>query len=171
MEYKVLLTALAEAQEELVEVEFKFERLRIDRERLQAIVHSISAYLPDVTVTSGPASGETNPPEIQVPAWVSVKEVLEQNGQPMNVPAIFEVLQERKITQSRDNIRIAMLRKPDVFFAQGAGLYGLTEWNSRSPSIYGSNPELITPAHRHKIVFTHVLRGEQKQQELTEVSS
>jgi hypothetical protein len=122
--------ALAEATSCLLEVELRFEQLGKEKERLQHLVESLQAVLAAAhTRTPTPVSAdfsfvqdavEHSPvsqvsPSVHGLTWKLAFRVLSKDG-PMTVPQLYQALFKVITTPpSKDSIRIAMLRKPDLF--------------------------------------------------------
>jgi hypothetical protein len=140
--------AFREAQRELQEIEQQLKHLQQRKETLQSLVGPLSAYL-NVAGRTRPLlelheaehrsiTSDSVPP----PAWVIARDVLKNHGRPMAVPEIFRVMSAMGTNSRPDAVRIAMLRKPEIFFNQGNGLYGLTAWLNIVPAgLEGEAPD------------------------------
>jgi hypothetical protein len=131
MRNEVFKNALDEARIQLDAVEQKFKLLSEERAKLQAVVAGLESYLsggstPDIearpTLQLEPQESRT------IPAWMSARDVIAERGSAITVPQLHDALRAKSIYTGKDALRVAMIRKPDVFVQMGNGLYGLTKY-------------------------------------------
>jgi hypothetical protein len=139
MDTVLLRQALDETSAELRATALEFERLQAKKERLEAVVASVTALLNSGTDT--PAA-KTLPvvPQIHAaaepkPTWMMARDAFPQNGGTMTVPEISRIINANGAVRNPDAIRIAMRRRPDIFEAQNGGVFALkTTMNGREGS-------------------------------------
>ena len=134
MPTSALYLARAEAHEKLEEVTRHVNELEAERDKLQAIVASLDAYLPNAVDEVGtdvlPRADCVTIRDRTQPAWMSARDVLAVNGPyRMTVPRIHESLTKQGLLVAKDALRIAMLRRTDIFDNDGNGNYGLVAWS------------------------------------------
>ena len=140
MDTAKLRDALQEANQGLHETSTQFEALRLKKQYLEAVVASISALLgageqasavsslpPAVSIAE--AYSSENQSKIEgLPQWAMARDLLLETGRPMTVPEMAQILASRGQVIHSDGLRVAMIRRPDLFFKPGYGKYGLTAW-------------------------------------------
>jgi hypothetical protein len=138
MDLEKLHSALDEANAGLREVSDEYEILRQKKDQLETVVSSIRALLgikdspldrivaPRLTLHNADISEEpTNGSPAQ---WKMAQELLRENKRAMTVPEMMEVLTRRGHKLQGDGLRVAMIRRPDLFYKPSYGKYGLCEW-------------------------------------------
>ncbi len=141
MDTNKLQAALEETRYGLLEVEEQYEALGVRKGRLEALVASIESVmasegsqlvaLPEaVSATSleeeDASNGDFAFPSM--PLWRVAKDILSTVAHPMTVPEITERLVQRGVHVQGDGIRVAMIRRTDIFDKIGYGKYALREW-------------------------------------------
>ena len=117
MDKAIMESALAEAKSSLAEYSTKAAKIKIKMDALQNVVSGLEALLGsrpslDSGTPSAAALNTVGKPEA---TWKIAQEVLARSG-PMTVPEIFTAIEATIGTSpAKDAIRIAMMRKPEVF--------------------------------------------------------
>lgn len=131
MAHIIFEQAHREAQQKLDDVEERIANLHREKEALQGLVVSLGDYLSvaDVTLLSGEMDldeqASARRGTLTQPAWSLARDILASKGSPMTVPEIHKIMSNLGFTSKPDAIRIAMIRKPDIFNNHGNGAYGL----------------------------------------------
>jgi hypothetical protein len=131
-----LRRALLDAEKRLEETEQVFLQLEAERGRLREVILSLSTYLRshgveiDVEPMQGSYATTTATNVKGMKAWELALSVLEEQKQPMPVPDIYESLLAKGVNMAKDAIRVAMLRKPQIFRQAGNGTYALLKWTA-----------------------------------------
>lgn len=116
MDRTVMEAALAEARSSLAEYSAKAAKIKAKVDALQSVVSGLEMLLGarpnlDTASPNATASGNGKPDS----TWKLAHKVLSQSG-PMTVPEIYVAMEVSGITPpAKDAIRIAMMRKPDIF--------------------------------------------------------
>lgn len=142
MDVLKLRTALLEAENGLEEIIDEFQSLSRKKNRLESVISSLKTLLtesdlgsaipfvaPEASITKG---GEPEANESKAPNWVLAKAVLLRAGRTMTIPQITTALEAEGHSVNGDGMRVALLRKPEVFSNPAYGKYGLKAWNSQS---------------------------------------
>jgi hypothetical protein len=146
MDANIFERALAEATARLQEVDLRFEELGKEKERLQDLVGSLQAVLA-ATPTQAPTPisadfspvraveqnpvFQASPPVVHGATWKLAFHVLSKEG-PMTVPQIYQAFFKwTKAPPSKDALRIAMLRKSNLFRNEG-GTFSVIEGNHQN---------------------------------------
>ena len=142
MDTAKLRDALQEANQGLHETSTQFEALRLKKQYLEAVVASINALLgageltssspslPPIVALSESYSSENQSKMEALPQWAMARDLLLEMGHPMTVPQMVQVLTARGQVIHSDGLRVAMIRRPDLFFKPGYGKYGLVVWEA-----------------------------------------
>jgi hypothetical protein len=136
-----LRDALGEVTKGLYDISGEFEALAARKQQLEAAVASLNALLSageqDVPLSSlpaaFPASEQTYSSEIPTrtdaePLWATARKLLEEAGRALTVPEMAQTLSGRGHKIHSDGLRVAMIRKTDVFIKPAYGKYGLKAW-------------------------------------------
>jgi hypothetical protein len=136
MKYSAFERALEEAAAGLRETEAEFERLKIKKEQLEALVENLRAILPldaasveDVPKAekAAPALENGNGDARSKSTWMLARDVLAKSRGALTVPEIYQIVSTAyPRSPAQDAIRIAMMRKPEIFVKRGTR-YALTK--------------------------------------------
>ncbi len=137
MDVLALETARIEVAAEMKETERDFEKLRVRRSRLEAILTNLTALLnegaeqpsQDGVTEAGSARATVHAidkPKFQTPKlWMLVRDAFPRTGGTLSVPEIHKLMSANgAIGPDPDKIRVAMRRRPDIFHNR-SGRYGL----------------------------------------------
>jgi hypothetical protein len=142
MDTAKLRDALHEANQGLHETSTQFEALRLQKQHLEAVVASISALLgaderpsaisslPPAVSLSEAYSSENQPKMEVLPQWAMARDLLLETGRPMTVPEMAQILASRGQVIHSDGLRVAMIRRTDLFIKPEYGKYGLKAWEA-----------------------------------------
>lgn len=131
MAHLVFEQSKREATDRISEIDGKLEELVSEREALLSVVASLESYLDIVQPTSDMSlfnSDDHVTTLLDQPTWQIARDVLAKRGVPTTVPEIFMLTSALGVRSKPDAIRVAMLRKPEVFVSYGNGVYGLRAW-------------------------------------------
>lgn len=124
MELDVMREALKKAEAGLAEAEEQFIALQSHKGRLQDVVSSLRTLLDaegnESNIVSYIGNHEHRRPLHANPTWSKAGRALKEIGKPATVPEIHEQLARTGTPPSADALRIAMLRKPELFGRVGA---------------------------------------------------
>jgi hypothetical protein len=137
-----LLAALDEVNTGLEEMFADFERIRQRKEQLEATAKNLKSLLgldETIALTRLPATASAveqpvaSSEEDAKPMWMLARDMLRETGLPTSVPQMVEMLARRGVLVNPDGLRVAMIRRGDIFGKGGYGFYTLLEWGpSRS---------------------------------------
>lgn len=129
-----LYEALDEARGGLQDIAEQMRELTSRKDRLEKLVAGLSGYLE----INEPLSSMPEPVSVAqldddgpgaavrvVPLWQTARDLLAEVEYPMSVPDMTRILTGRGFAIGSDGLRVAMLRKPDVFLKVGYGIYRL----------------------------------------------
>ncbi len=83
--------------------------------------------------------------EEERPYWEIAKELLEEKNEPMTVPQMTLALTSRGYKVPGDGLRVAMIRRPDVFSKAGYGQYRLASWPKAETDVEVEDDQELTP--------------------------
>ena len=146
MDFVKLRQARDEAAQGREEIRTKIATLVAREEHLASAIRSLNAVLgqmeDDATdlveqQSSEKSAVQPNPANDDIPTtgranWEIAKELLERVNRPMTVPEMMSKLTELGFLIQGDGLRVAMIRRKDVFRKNGYGRYGLTAWPTSS---------------------------------------
>jgi hypothetical protein len=120
MDKELMDKALLDAKSSLAEVSAKMSRLKAKMDALQNVVSGIEALLgtrPTLELTPQEQSSSTGRNGLRTEStWKLAQNALAASGIPMTVPEIFAAIEQKGLTPpAKDAIRIAMMRKPEIF--------------------------------------------------------
>jgi hypothetical protein len=133
-----LRIAIGFAENILAETDEQFRQLEAERTRLHEVISSLSSYLKDhsSSLESESEAAEDKTDTVAATnfkalrAWEQAQAVLDARKLAMTVPEIYEALLARGVNIAKDAIRVAMLRKPQIFRQAGNATYALMEWTA-----------------------------------------
>ena len=176
MNLELLRDARDEAARGLRELLAEIEALRRKEQHLTAAIDSLELAIGD-DQDSGPTLAtrhsviemqqlSAEPLSEGRPYWEIAKELLEEKNEPMSVPQMSAILNSRGYKVPGDSLRVAMIRRQDVFAKAGYGQYRLASWptgTTESDSEEGAAPPTPeesfgncvhnTPYMSHMMVF------------------
>jgi hypothetical protein len=154
MKLRTLDEMLADATKVRRDIELQIEKMQAQREQLSLIIEQMMRLIAlsngeresdTVSGESGPSIAETaRNAEPRLPSWLIARKLLQKAGEPLTVPQLHFLMKlEYGVSPSRDALRIAMLRKPEIFCNEG-GRFDLVarirEFESQATE--SSGPEL-----------------------------
>jgi hypothetical protein len=142
MDTAKLRDALDEANRGLQEAEARLEAMRLRIQHLKAVASSIGALLaageqtfsspvlPAPVALSESYNSEVHTKMEALPQWAMARDLLLETGHAMTVPQMVQVLASRGQVIQSDGLRVAMIRRPDLFIKPEYGKYGLKAWEA-----------------------------------------
>jgi hypothetical protein len=143
----LFVATLKSAEKSLEGIDVKLRALQSERQGLEKIISAINEWLsapgsePETQIVEPPAQSKHREPVIDQPvvlnlpernhkAWFWAKSAFEAVRTPLSVPQIDGWLRNQSIEIPRPTIRMAMDRRPDLFYAVDTGFYALVAWRS-----------------------------------------
>lgn len=130
MKFSAFDQAISEATAGLNEIEAEFKKLRVKKAQLETLVRSLLAVLPMESGQQSDAARaaqlllteSSDAPEVAAEpkaTWTLARDVLAKSQGALTVPEIHKIMlasgKGEEEVPAQDAIRIAMLRKPDIF--------------------------------------------------------
>jgi hypothetical protein len=158
MNLAVLRDARDEAERGLHELLAEIDLLRRREKHLVAAIASLELAIGDDSATGSSLNTLPSPVpsnELQQLAtesalgertyWEVAKDLLEEQNEPMTVPQMLNVLASRGQKVQGDGLRVAMIRRSDIFSKTGYGKYGLASWPKHEVEKDASEVDMLSP--------------------------